>query len=100
MTIKVGDFAHITNEKLEADGFPLHSTVYVASVAAFPLTDSDGYTQRIKLFVHKVEDDKIDTASGVFVIDPASVSEVPEWEQIHLVEKYAPKEELVKSEDC
>lgn len=91
--IKSGDFVRITNKELEKDGIAFDSTVYVGATNAFPVTEEDGYTLRVKLFVHKLTDEGIDTKSGLFVIDPASVIEIPDWEKQFLLEKYAPKEE-------
>lgn len=96
--IKSGDFVRITNKELETDGIAFDSTVYVGATNAFPLTEEDGYTLRVKLFVHKLTDEGIDTTSGLFVIDPASVSEIPEWERQVFLDRFAPKDEPVKEE--
>lgn len=91
--IKSGDFVRVTNKELEKDGIAFDSSVYVAATNAFPLNEEDGYTLRVKLFVHKLTDEGIDTTSGLFVIDPASVDELADWEKQFLLEKYAPKDE-------
>lgn len=87
-----GDFVVIVNPDLKQDGFEVNDVVYVAALKAFPL-EKDSYTQRIKLFVHKTTNDYIDIQSGVFVIDPASVEKVADYQQKYLVNQYAPKEE-------
>lgn len=92
--INSGDFVTITNPELAKDGIELGSTVYVAALKAFPL-EEDGYTQRIKFFVHKTTDELIDIKAGLFVIDPASVVRLSDAEQVLLVNQYAPKDEVI-----
>lgn len=78
------EFVRITNDKLEADGLVNGSTVFVANVKAFPMTEEDPWTQRIKLIVHKTENDYIDTKGGFFLIDPSSVEKLPQEENDRL----------------
>lgn len=78
------EFVTITNDKLEADGLVNGSTVFVANVKAFPTTEEDPWTQRIKLIVHKTMNDHIDTASGFYLIDPSSVVKLSKEENARL----------------
>lgn len=78
------EFVKIVNDKLEADGLPTGSIVFVANVKAFPMTEEDPWTQRIKLVIHKMEGDYIDTKAGFFLIDPASVEKLPKEENDRL----------------
>jgi hypothetical protein len=78
------EFVKIVNDKLEADGLATGSTVFVANVKAFPITEEDPWTQRIKLVVHKMEGDYINTAAGFFLIDPASVEKLSSEENLRL----------------
>ena len=78
------EFVRITNDKLEADGLVNGSTVFVANVKAFPMTEEDPWTQRIKLIIHKMENDYINTGAGFFLIDPASVEKLPQEENERL----------------
>lgn len=88
------EFVRITNDKLEADGLANGSTVFVANVKAFPMTEDDPWTQRIKLIVHKMENDYINTAAGFFLIDPSSVEKLPKEENSRL---YAIAEERAEA---
>lgn len=85
--IKSGTFVKVRNKKLAAEGIEFGSILYVASLAPFPLKQSDQYTLRVKLFVHKMDGDDIDTKSGIFVIDPRSVKELSEEENAIYLKK-------------
>ena len=69
------DVVVITNDKLEADGLPINTRVIVAGLKALPLTEDDPYTQRIKLFVQKINETEDGVEGPIFMIDPASVKE-------------------------
>lgn len=70
------EFVRITNDKLEKDGLPTGSLVFIGNLKAFPVSEEDPWTQRIKLLVHKTVDDYIDTSTGIYIIDPASVEKI------------------------
>lgn len=98
MTIKTNDFVRIRNKKLEAEGLPYGSIVYVAATQAFPLKESDQYTLRVKLFVHRLDGDTVDIKGGVFVIDPRSVKPLKEEEKAEILAMLSvPEVELLNS---
>lgn len=74
------EFVRVTTDKLEGDGLPAGSIVMVGALKALPVSEEDPWTQRIKLFVHKTENDYVDVAAGIFVIDPTSVEKLSEEE--------------------
>lgn len=69
------DVLEITNEKLADDGLPLGTRVLVVSAKAFPISEEDPYTQRIKLLVQKLNDNNDGVEGNVFVVDPTSVKQ-------------------------
>jgi len=83
--IKSNDFVRIRNKKLGKEGLDYGSIVYVAATQAFPLKESDQYTLRVKLFVHKLDGDSVDIKGGIFVIDPRSVKPLSEEENAELL---------------
>ncbi len=85
--IKVNTFVKVRNKKLAAEGIAYGSVVYVASIQPFPISKSDQYTLRVKLFVHKLDGDVIDTKSGLYIIDPRSVKELSDEENEAFLEK-------------
>jgi hypothetical protein len=87
--IQSNDFVRIRNKKLAQEGLDYGSIVYVAATQAFPLKESDQYTLRVKLFVHKLDGDAVDIKGGVFVIDPRSVKPLKEEEHAELLARLA-----------
>lgn len=85
--IKSGTFVKVRNKKLGEHGINYGDVVYVASLAPFPIKQSDQYTLRVKLFIHKLDGDDIDTKSGIFVIDPRSVKELSEEDNAIYLQK-------------
>jgi hypothetical protein len=73
--IRVLDVVEVVNDKLEADGLPLGTRVVVANAQAFPLSEDDPYTQRVKLFVQKLNSSETGVDGPIFLIDPASVKQ-------------------------
>lgn len=72
-----GDIVKINVHSLKKDGLPRGTKVAVAWTKALPLSEDDPYTQRIKLFVQKVDqDNNPDTSSPIFVVDPRSVKHI------------------------
>lgn len=73
----------IHNNFKEEHGIAEGDVVFVASAKAFPISEEDPYTQRIKLFVQKTKDDKIQDEDGFYLIDPISVQNIdPEEHKI------------------
>jgi hypothetical protein len=85
--ITANTFVKVRNKKLASEGLDYGSILYVASAQPFPVTKSDQYTLRVKLFVHKMDGDSIDTKSGMYVIDPRSVKELTPEENASYMEK-------------
>lgn len=67
------DLVEITTDKLTEDGLNLGDKVVVAAVKAFPVSEEDPYTQRVKLFVQKINENNNGVVGNIFVIDPTSV---------------------------
>ncbi len=98
MTIKTNDFVRVRNKKLEKEGLAYGSIVYVAATQAFPIKESDQYTLRVKLFVHRLDGDTVDIKGGVFVIDPRSVKPLKEEEKAEILAMLSvPEVELLNS---
>jgi hypothetical protein len=73
--IKVLDLVKVINRDLEQDGLPLDTKVIVAGVQAFPISKEDPYTQRVKLYVQKLNETGDGVEEGLYLIDPASVEQ-------------------------
>lgn len=84
--IKPFTFVKINHNKLQEEyGLAEGDVVFVASAKAFPISEDDPYTQRILFFVQKTKDEKIDDESGVYVLDPVSLSHIdPEEHKIYV----------------
>lgn len=88
------DFVKLTSPVTFEDGaLEVGSLFFVMQLKAFPMTEEDPYTQRIKLFVQSVVNEYVDTTGRIFVIDPASVETLSDDENARLydlqVEKHA-----------
>lgn len=84
--IKPFTFVSIThNNFAEEHSIKEGDVVFVASAKAFPVSEEDPYTQRIFFFVQKVVDEKIDDESGLWLMDPTSLSNInPEEHKIYM----------------
>jgi hypothetical protein len=79
------DFVRITNDKLADDGLFLDDIVFVQHTKAFPLTEEDPYTQRVKFIVRRVTSvDKVELSDNAFMIDPASVERISDEGNVKL----------------
>lgn len=83
MTVTTGkivfpmDFVRITNDKLADDGLFLDDLVFVQHTKAFPVSEEDPYTQRVKFVVRRVESiDEVFLSENAFMIDPNSVERI------------------------
>lgn len=66
-------FVAINSNAFVEHGVEKGDIVFVAGTKAVPVSDEDPYTQRVKMFVHILDNEKIDTASGLFLMDPNSL---------------------------
>lgn len=86
--IRNGDFCEVVTDKFAVEhGVKRGRLVYVAGHRAFPLSENDPYTQRIKFMVHLLEDDKVKPMLGLFFMDPDSIQKVDEGKQKALTDK-------------
>lgn len=96
--IKTGDFCEITTDQFIHEDVKRGQLVYVAGAKAFPITEEDPYTQRIKLYVHRLVDEVVQT-QNLYLMDPASVTKASKSRQKKLTKKLFEqvKEQLVES---
>lgn len=69
------DVVEVINDALADDGLPVGTRVIVMNAKAFPISEEDPFTQRIKLFVQKLNEEENGVEGRVFVVDPASVKQ-------------------------
>lgn len=67
------DVVQIVNPELEDDGLELNQNYIIAKVQAFPISQEDPYTQRVKLFVQRLNEAGDGVEGSIYVVDPASV---------------------------
>jgi hypothetical protein len=85
--IKDQDFCLIATDKFEEkEGIKRGQRVYIAGHRAFPISEDDPYTQRIKFFVHLVNDGEV-VFGPLYVMDAISLKLVGKREQEKLAEK-------------
>lgn len=89
-------FVAINSDAFVEHGVENGDIVFVAGTKAVPVSEADPYTQRVKMFVHILDGEKIDTASGLFLMDPNSLVNIDKDEQKRLYEFNA---ELFKKEE-
>ena len=70
--IRSGDFCEVITEKFTDKDLKRGQLVYVAGAKALPISEEDPYTQRIKFFVHLVENNIVDT-SQLYLMDANSL---------------------------
>lgn len=85
--IRPNDFCEIITDKFEGEGVKQGQRVFIAGHRAFPESEIDPYTQRIKFFVHLVNKDEFDPR--LFVMDPRSLRKVKKNEQKKLKKLFA-----------
>lgn len=78
------DFVEVVTDKFEEHGVKRGHIVFVAAVKAFPESENDPYTQRIKMLVHLVKDDHVQYEGGLFIMDPHSLQQVSPLRQRNL----------------
>jgi hypothetical protein len=77
-------FAYVNTDKFVEEQVNKGDVVFVMAAQAFPVSEEDPYTQRIKLFVQLVHDDYIDTDGKVYVMDPTSLTNLDKEENDRL----------------
>lgn len=86
-------FAAINSDAFVEHGVNKGDIVFVAGTRAVPISDDDLYTQRVKMFVHKInEDETIDFKGGLFLMDPNSLVNIDKGENDRLFELNYPAE--------
>ncbi len=86
--IKTGDFCKLVTDKFADIGVKRGHLVYVAGHKAFPISEEDPYTQRIKFFVNLYNPHTYDMGKELHLMDANSIQSVPEDEQKALLEEY------------
>jgi hypothetical protein len=81
-----GDFCMIATDKFADQGIKNGHRVYVVGHQAIPEDERDPYTQRIKFFIHLLEDKHVVAEKGLFVMDPRSLRKVNKGEQKKLAD--------------
>lgn len=72
--INDGDFVTINTNKFEKDhGVKKGSLAYIAGHRAFPISEQNPYTQRIKFFVSLVDSDGHVVIRPIYLMDPKSL---------------------------
>lgn len=83
--IKAGDFCYVITDKFVEYGVPEGDVVYVIGHRAIPEDENDPYTQRVKFFVHRTDDDNHVLFDNVYIMDPRSIEKVGELEEEELL---------------
>lgn len=82
------DFARVINDNLKEDGLYLDDIVFVQNAKAFPVSEEDPYTQRVKFIVRRVTSlDDVSLSENAFMIDPSSVQRITDDGNAKLFEK-------------
>lgn len=86
--IKDGDFCEIVTDKFAQEhDVKRGRLVYIAGHRALPVSENNPYTQRIKFMVHLLEGDNVKPSLGLFIMDPDSLSLVPDNRQKRLADQ-------------
>lgn len=80
------DFCMIASDKFEDQGIKNGHRVFIVGHRAIAENEHDPYTQRIKFFVHLVDDKHVQFDKGLYVMDPNSLRKVKTREQRNLTE--------------
>jgi hypothetical protein len=87
--IKADDFCEVVTDNLEKDGIKRGQRVFIAGSRAFPISEEDPYTQRIKFFAHILLDTKtMEYDPRLFLLDPRSIQKLKKKEQQKLQARY------------
>lgn len=78
--IKSGDFCYITTDKFVEYGVPEGDVVYIMGHRAISEDENDPYTQRVKFFVHRTDDDNHVIFENTYIMDPRSLEKVGDEE--------------------
>ena len=83
--LNFGRFCDVTSTKLEDNGLPEGTTVFISGTQVLPITE-DGYTQRIYMVVCPIVDKTVHT--GLFqLVDPSSLAPVSKGRQKRLTKR-------------
>lgn len=77
------DFCEVVSDKFVEHGVKRGHRVLVIGSKAFPVEESDPYTQRIKFLVHKLDGDHVFPVD-IYIMDPISLAKVSKSEQERL----------------
>ncbi len=86
-------FVAINSDAFVEHGIEKGTIVFVAGTKAVPVSEEDPYTQRVKMFVHILDEEKIDTSSGLFLMDPHSLINISSEENKRLLDFNYPEDE-------
>lgn len=79
--INDGDFVTINTSKFQKEyGVKKGSLAYIAGHRAFPISEQNPYTQRIKFFVSLLDKGGHVVVKPIYLMDPKSLKLVPENE--------------------
>lgn len=70
------DFCVVVNDKLEEDGLPSGTNVFIAGTQPVPVEEGDIYDFRLKMLVTKMDADGHVDSSKFYIVDPASLKRV------------------------
>jgi len=74
--IRSGDFCYIITDKFLEFGVPEGDIVYIAGQKAVPENEEDPYTQRVKMFIHRTDDNNHVLFDEIYMMDPRSLEKV------------------------
>lgn len=83
--INVGDFCQVASDKFVKFGVKRNHFVYIAGSKALPVSENDPYTQRVKFFVHRTEDNHV-IRDKMYLMDPDSLTKVGKGKQKQLTD--------------
>lgn len=67
------DIVKVVNTDLTNDGLEIGVDYIIVATRAFPISETDPYTQRVKLLVRKLNTDRDGTEGKIYIVDPSSV---------------------------
>lgn len=83
--IRSGDFCYVNTDKFLEFGVPEGDIIYIVGQRAVPESEDDPYTQRVKFFVHRTDDDNHVLFDEIYMMDPRSLDKVDEATEEELV---------------
>lgn len=87
-------FVAIDSDAFVEHGVKRNDVVFVVGTKSVPVSEEDPYTQRVKMFVHKINpDNTINYTGGMYLMDPKSLSNISQEEHDLFEDINFPKEE-------